>query len=66
MIHAITVILTLDKAKKRQNPVRLCPHCGSRQNAAEKKMNEPFSCQKCGTEIPPTTVGREEARQDNA
>jgi len=53
-------MLAMEQAKKRQKFLRDCPNCGSQQNAAKKKIDEPISCPKCGTEIPPTTVESEE------
>jgi len=64
MIHAITATWAFDEAKKRQALSRRCPKCRSEQGAAEKKINETVTCEKCGTEIPPKTSAHSKMRDD--
>ena len=66
MIHAITATWAFDEAKKRQALSRRCPKCRSEQVAAEKKINETVSCEKCGTEIPPNLLANSKIQDDKA
>lgn len=66
MIHALTAMWAYDKAKKREALSRRCLKCRSEQVAAERQINEPITCEKCGTLIPPRAAGSEaKGREQN-
>lgn len=52
MIHAITATWAFDEANKRETLALRCPQCRREQSAPGKKIKEPITCEKCGTEIP--------------